>query len=85
MSKWVRVSYGNKENPGCYDTGNGALAIITENAAYPGLERVTITPYAKGRGPGYAYYRRAEDAAGAFVRGGCPTWNTLREALAGED
>lgn len=80
-TRWQRVSYGARENPGCFDTGNGAIAVITESPRYPGLERVTITYYAKGRGPNYVYYRRAEDASGAFVRGGAPSWDTLSEAL----
>lgn len=81
MTKWTRVTYGHDQNPGCYDTGNGAIAVIDENARYPGLERVTLTPYAKGRGGKSVYYRRAADANGAFVRTDAPTWDTLREAL----
>lgn len=79
-SRWTRVSYGARENPGCFDTGNGAIAVIAENPAYPGLERVSVSYYAKGRGPDYVYYRRADDARAAFVRNGAPTWKTLREA-----
>ncbi len=68
--KWKTVTYGATGNPGCYDNGNGSLAYITENGCYPGIERVKVVPYAKGRGAGYTYYRLAEDASGAFVRAG---------------
>lgn len=78
--RWINVSYGSRENPGYFDTGNGAIASVTENMTYPGLERVKISYYAKGRGPDYVYFRRAEDANGAFVRRGAPTWRTLHAA-----
>ena len=81
MARWTTVSCGVRENPGCYDTGNGALAYITESADYPGVERVKIVPYAKGRGPGHTYYRLAEDASGAFVRAGGKGYATAREAV----
>ncbi len=84
MTKWTSVPYGARENPGCYDTGNGAIAYIAENPAYPGIERVRVVPYAKGRGGAHTYYRRAEDAAGAFIRRGAHRWDTLRGALLGE-
>jgi hypothetical protein len=78
---WKSVSYGARENPGCYDTGNGALAYITESADYPGIERVKIVPYARGRGIGETYYRLAEDANGARCRPGTHGYDTLGEAL----
>jgi hypothetical protein len=78
---WKSVSYGARENPGCYDTGNGALAYISENTAYPGIERVKIVPYARGRGTGDTYYRLAEDASGAHCRPGTHGFETAAEAM----
>lgn len=78
---WKRVNYGNRENPGCYDTGNGAIAYIDENPKYPDVERVRIVPYAKGRGGPETYYRFASDANGAFVRAGACGYDTLKACL----
>jgi hypothetical protein len=81
MTTWKTVPYGCCENPGCYDIGNGSLAFITENAAYPGIERVKVSFYAKGRGRDHTYYRFASEAAGGFIRAGCRSYSTLRAAL----
>ncbi len=76
MSKWTDA-YNDP-----YDTGNGALAYIEKNAAYPGIERVRIIYYATGRGPDYTYYRWAAAGAGAHVRAGYCGYDTLKAALA---
>lgn len=44
-SKWTLVKYGCRENPGIFDTGNGAIRSIEESPAYPGIERVTVSSY----------------------------------------
>ncbi len=77
---WKSVSYGARENPGCYDNGNGALAYITENPDYPGIERVKIAPYARSRSAS-TYYRLAEDASGAHCRPGTHGFATVAEAM----
>lgn len=77
---WKPVKYGAKENLGCFDNGNGALAYIDENPAYPGIERVRVVPYANGRGPARTFYRLAEDAAGAYCRPGTHAYATRAEA-----
>jgi hypothetical protein len=77
---WTRVSYGALEYPGCYDNGNGALAYISENPDYPGIERVKIAPYARRRSAS-TYYRLAEDAAGAHCRLGTHGFATAAEAM----
>lgn len=76
MTKWTRVDYGCHENPGVFDTGNGALRFIDENRDYPGIERVTVEPYAAGRGNGCVYYRSVANPD--------RTYATLRQAVEGE-
>ncbi len=49
MSQWQPVARGCRENPGVWDTGNGAIKRVEENPAYPGIERVTVSAYARGR------------------------------------
>lgn len=78
---WRPVTYGARENLGCWDNGNGALAYVDDSPDYPGIERVRVVPYAKRRGPAKTYYRLAEDAAGAHVRPGCHAYATRAEAL----
>jgi hypothetical protein len=80
MTTWTRVNYGMRENPGCYDNGNGALAYVDESVAYPGVERVTVVPYARNRGGRKTYYRLADGAAGAYVRSGFVTYATAAAA-----
>jgi hypothetical protein len=66
MTKWTRVSYGMRENPGVWDTGNGALRYVDEHAAYPGIERVTVRSYCGRDSDNGRYYRLADDADQTF-------------------
>jgi hypothetical protein len=58
-NRWVSVSYGCRENPGVWDTGNGALRMVDECAAYPGIERVTVSSYCGRTYDDTRYYRLA--------------------------
>jgi hypothetical protein len=65
-----------------YDDGNGALAYVMTNTAYPGIERVRVVPYARDRGGPFTYYRLEGTGAGAFVLDGCRAYSTLAKARA---
>ena len=44
--KWERdTTCGMEENPGVFDTGNGALKYYDVNPNYPGIVRVTVESY----------------------------------------
>jgi len=45
---WIPSARGCQENPGCWDTGNGALEF--RSACACGMCREEITVYAQGRG-----------------------------------
>jgi hypothetical protein len=63
---WRRVDYGNKENPGVWDTGNGALRYVHECDAYPGIERVTIETYCGRTSDNKRYYRFSDEPKKTF-------------------
>jgi hypothetical protein len=72
---WTRnTTIGNATNPGVQDTGTGALAIYEINSAYPGVQRITVRPYA-GRGATTRYYvdgqgrRHASPTAASLMTG----------------
>jgi hypothetical protein len=73
-SNWRSVSYGCRENPGVWDTGNGAMRYVEENPAYPGVERVTVRSYCGRTCDNARYYRLADDTG--------QTFESLREAQA---
>ena len=66
MSKWTRVKYGCDQNPGCWDTGNGAIQTVCECSTYPGVERVTIESYCGRNSDNRRYYRLAADTSMEF-------------------
>lgn len=39
MKTWKPAPYGMRDNPGVFDTGNGAIKTIEERDAHPGVER----------------------------------------------
>lgn len=69
--RWERDrSIGNRENPGIQDTGNGALAVYETAPDCPGIQRVTVRPYAR---PGHGSRRWYQTADGR-------RWDTLSAA-----
>ena len=64
--KWRLVSYGMRENPGIWDTGNGAIKSIEWNPRYPGLERVTIKSYCGRDHDNCEFFRLARNADKTF-------------------
>jgi len=68
MSKWTRVGYGCEQNPGCWDTGNGAIKVVLENGKYPGVEKVVVTSYCGRSSDNGTYYRVASDTRKTFTR-----------------
>lgn len=70
---WTPAPYGLPENPGVFDTGNGALRTIERCADFPGVERVTVKSYC-GRTDDDCVYYRLETAAGT-------TFDTLAGAI----
>lgn len=58
---WKRdETIGNKEFPGCQDTGNGSLAFYEVNPEYPGWHRVSINTYCGRRHENRRYYKKGD-------------------------
>jgi len=51
-----RTDIGCSENPGVFDTGNGALRYHEINEDHPLVERVRVEYYARGRGQDSTMY-----------------------------
>ncbi len=55
--KWVRrQDIGCKENPGTFDTGNGAMMFVDVNPKYPGVQRVSVESYCGRDNDDKVYY-----------------------------
>jgi hypothetical protein len=65
--QWVPAPYGAQDNPGVFDTGNGALMFIERNEAFPGLERVEIRSYCGRPNDNRLFYRLASDHTAHFI------------------
>ncbi len=66
MSTWTRKQdSGCSENPGTFDTGNGALKFVDVNPKYPGVLRITIESYC-GRDSDNMLYYSLIDGGGYF-------------------
>lgn len=63
---WKPVNYGDDRNPGVWDTGNGSLRYVADNADYPGIERVTIRSYCGRNAEDCRFYRLTDDPDQTF-------------------
>ncbi|MGD9975209.1 MAG: hypothetical protein AB7S77_19270 [Desulfatirhabdiaceae bacterium] len=56
--KWVRrQDIGCKENPGTFDTGNGAMMFVDVNQKYPKIQRVSVESYCGREYENKVYYQ----------------------------
>ena len=78
---WYSADCGCRENPGQYDTGNGAIATVEQCDAFPNIQRVTVQSYCGRSSDNRRYYRYASDVEGGLLlRPGARTFKTLRNA-----
>ena len=53
---WIAKQCGCKNNPGCFDAGNGAIVFYEVNVKYPGITRVKFRSYC-GRDANETWYK----------------------------
>lgn len=73
MTTWKPAPYGMADNPGVYDTGNGAIKTIEESPSHPGVERITIKSYCGRDSDNCQYFRLEKDHSRTF--------DTLKDAV----
>jgi hypothetical protein len=56
MAIWTRIKLGGRENPGCWDNGDGSITTVYESAEVPGVTLHVRRVYAVGRGSDETWY-----------------------------
>ena len=69
-----------KEGP-FYDRGDGSIGYVSYSSRHPGIARVQVRFYAKGRGRDQTYYLDERDLRYSWTREGGQSFDTLKAAI----